>query len=54
MSLLDFHIWQHLEEHWNESQLQHLATIPSIPVDQLYKHMINGIPPITLSHPPKS
>ena len=47
MSSLDFCILQHLEEHWSESQLQHLATIPSVPVDQLYKHMINGIPPIT-------
>ena len=47
MPLLDFYIWQHLEEHQNESQLQHLATVPSVPVDQLYKHMINGIPSIT-------
>ena len=47
MSALDFCIWQHLEEHCNESQLSHLATIPSVPVDQLYKHMINGISPIT-------
>ena len=47
MSSLDFHIWQCLEKQWNESQLQYLATIPSVPVDQLYKHMINGIPPIT-------
>ena len=44
---LDFHIWQHLEKHQNESQLQHLATIPSVPVDQLYRHMTNGIQCIT-------
>ena len=36
-----------LEKHQNETQLQHLANIPSIPVNQLYKHMINGIKPIT-------
>ena len=47
MSALDFHIWQHLEEHWNESQLQHLATIPSVPMDQLYKHMVSSIQHIT-------
>ena len=28
ISSLDFHIWQHLEKHWNDSQLQHLASIP--------------------------
>ena len=47
MSLLDFDIWQHLEKHWNETQLQHLASIASIPVNQLYNHMISGIKPIT-------
>ena len=47
ISALDFHIWQHLENHWNETQLQHLASIPSVPVNQLYKHMISGISPIT-------
>ena len=46
MSSLDFHIWQHLEKHQNETQLHHLASIPSVPVNQLYKHMINGIQPI--------
>ena len=47
MSSLDFHIWQHLEKHQNESQQQHLASIPSVPMDQLYRHVINGIQPIT-------
>ena len=47
ISSLDFTIWQHLEKHQNESQLQHIASIPSVPVDQLYRHMINGIQPIT-------
>ena len=44
---LDFYIWQHLETHQNETQLQHLASIPSVPVNQLYKHMISGTNPIT-------
>ena len=43
----DFHIWQHLEKHQNESQLQHLASIPSVPVDQLYRYMANSIQHIT-------
>ena len=47
LSVLDFHIWQHLENHQNETQLQNLASIPSVPVNQLYKHMISGITPTT-------
>ena len=47
MSSIDFHIWQQLEKHQNESQIHHLASIPSVPVNQLYKHMVNGIHPIT-------
>ena len=41
ISSLDFHIWQHLEDHRNETQLQHLATIPSIHVNKIYQHMIS-------------
>ena len=40
---MNFHIWQHLEKHWNESQLQHLTSIPSTPVGQLYSHMTTDI-----------
>ena len=40
---MNFHIWQHLEKHWNKSQLQHLASIPSVPIEQLYSHMATGI-----------
>ena len=47
ISALDFHIWQHLENHQNETKLQCLASIPSFPVNQLYKHMITGANPIT-------
>ena len=47
ISALDFCIWQLLENHQNETQLQHLASIPSVPVNQLYKHMISGTNPIT-------
>ena len=41
-SALDFHVWQHLEDNRSETQLQHLTTIPSIPVHKMYQHIING------------
>ena len=47
MSSVGFHIWQHLEKHQNETQLHHLGSISSVPVNQHYKHMINFIHPIT-------
>ena len=54
ISSVNFHIWQHLEEHWNESQLLHLASIPSVPIGQLYCHMANGFEPITPFSPENS
>ena len=47
ISSMIFCIWQHLEKHWNESQLKHLASLPSVPVGQLYKHMAKGMQYIT-------
>ena len=47
ISSMNFQIWWHLENHQNESQLQHLASIPSVPVGQLYSHMAKGIQHIT-------
>ena len=44
---LDFHIWQHLEDHRNETQLQQLATVPSITVNKIYQHIIRGTQHIT-------
>ena len=38
----EFRIWQHLEDHWNGTQLYHLVNIPSVPIDQLYKHMVSS------------
>ena len=40
ISTLEFRIWQHLELHWNRTSLQHLANIPSVPLNELYKQMI--------------
>ena len=54
ISSLDFCIWQHLEKHWNESQVQHLASIPSVPIGQLYSHMAKGIQHITPFSPEES
>ena len=55
ISSLDFHIWQHLKDHRNETQLQHSSSIPSVPIAQLYKHMISGNTHITpFTSPTKS
>ena len=54
ISSVNFCIWQHLEKHWNESQLQHLASIPSVPVGQLYHHMVKGFEHITPFSPENS
>ena len=47
ISSLDFHIWQHLEDHSNDMQLQHLSTLPSIPVNKIYQHLLNNTRHIT-------
>ena len=36
-----FHIWQHLGNNQSDMQLQHLATISSIPVHKVYQHLLN-------------
>ena len=41
-----FRIWQHLEDHWNGTQLHQLVNIPSLPINQLYKQMVNSNRPI--------
>ena len=42
----DFHIWQHLGSNRSDMQLQHLTTIPSIPVHKIYQHLLNSTLPI--------
>ena len=42
----DFHIWQHLGSNRSDMQLQHLTTIPSIPVHQIYQHLLNSTIPV--------
>ena len=38
----DFHIWKHLGNNRSDMQLQHLTTIPSIPVHKIYQHLLNN------------
>ena len=42
----DFHIWKHLGSIRSDMQLQHLTTIPSIPVHKIYQHLLNSTLPI--------
>ena len=42
ITTLHFHIWQHMGNNHSETQLQHLATIPSIPVHKVYQHLLNS------------
>ena len=42
ISAQHFCIWQHLGNNGSELQLQHLATIPSIPVHKVYQHLLNS------------
>ena len=39
-------IWRHLEDHWDRTSLQHLANIPSVLLDDLYKQMITSNRPV--------
>ena len=42
ITALHFCIWQHMGKNHSEAQLQHLATIPSIPVHKVYEHLQNS------------
>ena len=42
ISTLHFHIWQCMERNHSETQLQHLATLPSIPIHKVYQHLLNN------------
>ena len=46
ISAQHFCIWQHLGNNRSDMQLQHLATIPSIPVHKVYQHLFNSSTPI--------
>ena len=42
ISAQDFCIWQHLGSNWSDIQLQHLTTIPLMPVHKIYQHPLNN------------
>ena len=42
ITALHFRIWQHMGHNHTETELQHLATLPSIPVHQIYQHLLNN------------
>ena len=42
ITTLHFCVWQHLGNNQSDTQLQHLATIPSIPVHKVYQHLLNS------------
>ena len=42
----DIYIWQHLGSNRSDTQLQHLTTIPSIPVHKFNQHLLNSTLPI--------
>ena len=42
ITALHFCIWQHLGNNHSDTQLQHLATIPSILVHKGYQHLLNN------------
>ena len=46
ISVQDFHIWKHLGNNRSDVQLQHLMTIPSIPVLKFYQHLLNNTLPV--------
>ena len=46
ISSQDFCIWKHLGNTRSDVQLQHLATIPLIPVHKIYQHLLNNTLPV--------
>ena len=42
ITALHFWVWQHLGNNQSDTQLQHLVTIPSIPVHKVYQHLLNS------------
>ena len=47
ITALHFHVWQHFGNNQSDMQLQHLATIPSIPVHKVYQHILHSTMQLT-------
>ena len=46
ISAQNLRIWQHLGSNRSDMQLEHLTTIPSIPVHKIYQHLLNSTMPV--------
>ena len=42
ITALHFRIWQHMGRNHSDTQLKHLATLPSIPIHRVYQHLLNS------------
>ena len=42
ITALHFRVWQHMGSNRSNLDLQHLAVLPSIPVHQIYEHLLNS------------
>ena len=42
ITALHFRVWQHMGSNHSETQLQHLVTMPSIPVHKVHQHLLNS------------
>ena len=42
ITALHFHVWQHMGRNQSETQLQHLVTLPSIPIHKVCQHLLNS------------
>ena len=54
ITTLHFCIWQHMGRNHTETQLQHLATLSSIPIHKVYQHLLNSslhLTPFNLKSP---
>ena len=47
ITALHFCVWQHLGNNQSDIHLQHLVTIPSIPVHKVYQHLLNSTMQLT-------
>ena len=48
ITALHFRVWQHMGRNHSDLDLQHLAVLPSIPIHQIYEHLLNSSQCLTL------
>ena len=42
ITAVHFCVWQHMGRNHSKTRLQHLATLPSIPIHKVYQHLLNS------------